>query len=157
MTGAQKIEYPPNLKLMPERALKDTEGFWGDAARELHWFKPWNRVFEWNYPNFKWFLEGRTNLSYNCVDRHVLEKGGGDKPAIIWESGETNETRVLTYRQLLDDVKRLAAALRAQGVEKGDRVTIYMPMVPRSRGAMKGALRWRWRLLSISSYDSRCS
>ena len=141
MTGAQKIEYPPNLKLMLERALKDTEGFWGDAARELHWFKPWNRVFEWNYPNFKWFLEGRTNLSYNCVDRHVLEKGRGDKAAIIWESGETNETRVLTYRQLLDDVKRLAAALRAQGVEKGDRVTIYMPMVPEATEAMLACTR----------------
>jgi len=141
MTGAQKIEYPPNLKLMLERALKDTEGFWGDAARELHWFKPWSRVFEWNYPNFKWFTGGTTNLSYNCVDRHVLEKGRGDKAAIIWESGETNETRVLTYRQLLDDVKRLAAALRAQGVEKGDRVTIYMPMVPEATEAMLACTR----------------
>jgi acetyl-CoA synthetase len=141
MSGAQKIEYPPHLEEMLERALKDTEGFWGEAARELHWFKPWDRVFEWNYPNFKWFLGGTTNLSYNCVDRHVLEKGRGDKAAIIWESGETGERRTLTYSQLLDQVKKFAAALRALGVEKGDRVTIYMPMVPEAAIAMLACTR----------------
>jgi len=141
MSGAQKIEYPPHLREILERALKDTEGFWGEAARELHWFKPWDRVFEWKYPDFKWFTGGTTNLSYNCVDRHVLEKGRGGKAAVIWESGETNETRVLTYSQLLDGVRRLAAALRALGVEKGDRVTIYMPMVPEAAEAMLACTR----------------
>jgi len=126
---------------MLERALNDTESFWGEAARELHWFKPWDRVFEWNYPNFKWFLGGTTNLSYNCVDRHVLQKRRGDKAAIIWESGETGQTRVLAYSQLLDDVKRLAAALRALGVGKGYRVTIYMPMVPEAAVAMLACTR----------------
>jgi len=126
---------------MLERALNDTESFWGEAARELHWFKPWDRVFEWNYPNFRWFVGGTTNLSYNCVDRHVVQKGRGDKAAIIWESGETGQTRVLTYSQLLDDVKRLAAALRALGVEKSDRVTIYMPMVPEAAVAMLACAR----------------
>jgi len=141
MSGSQKIEYPRPLKEMLERALNDTESFWGEAARELHWFKPWDRVFEWNYPNFRWFVGGTTNLSYNCVDRHVVQKGRGDKAAIIWESGETGQTRVLTYSQLLDDVKRLAAALRALGVEKSDRVTIYMPMVPEAAVAMLACTR----------------
>jgi len=124
-----------------ERALKDTEGFWGDAARELRWFKPWSRVLEWNYPDFKWFVGGETNLSYNAVDYHVLEKGRGDKAAIIWESAETNQRRVLTYSQLLDSVKRFSGALRAQGVRKGDRVTIYMPMIPEAAVAMLATTR----------------
>jgi len=141
MSGAQKIEYPSRLREMLERALKDTEGFWGEAASELHWFKPWDRVFEWNYPDFKWFVGGLVNLSYNSVDYHVLQKGRADKAAIIWESGETGESRVLTYGQLLDDVKSFAAALRALGVGKGDRVTIYMPMVPEAAVAMLACTR----------------
>lgn len=126
---------------MLERALNDTESFWGEAARELHWFKPWDRVFEWNYPDFRWFLGGTTNLSYNSIDRHVLQKGRGEKAAIIWESGETGQSRVLTYSQLLDDVKRLAGGLRALGVGKGDRVTIYLPMVPEAAVAMLACTR----------------
>jgi len=141
MSGAQKILYPSRLREMLERALKDTEGFWGEAASELHWFKPWDRVFEWNYPDFKWFVGGLVNLSYNSVDYHVLQKGRADKAAIIWESGETGESRVLTYGQLLDDVKSFAAALRALGVGKGDRVTIYMPMVPEAAVAMLACTR----------------
>ena len=141
VSTAQKIEYPARLREMLDRALKDTEGFWGEAARELHWFKPWNRVFEWNYPAFKWFVGGLTNLSYNCVDYHVLQKGRGEKAAIIWESGETGESRTLTYRELFEEVKKFAAALRALGVEKGDRVTIYMPMVPEAAVAMLACTR----------------
>ena len=141
VSTAQKIEYPARLREMLDYALKDTEGFWGEAARELHWFKPWNRVFEWNYPDFKWFVGGLTNLSYNCVDYHVLQKGRGEKAAIIWESGETGESRTLTYRELFEEVKKFAAALRALGVEKGDRVTIYMPMVPEAAVAMLACTR----------------
>ena len=141
MSGGQRIEYPPRLRDMLERALKDTDGFWGEAARELHWFKPWDRVFEWKYPDFKWFVGGLTNISYNAVDYHVLQKGRGDKAAIIWESGETGESRALTYGQLLDQVKNFAAALRALGVGKGDRVTIYMPMVPEATVAMLACTR----------------
>ena len=126
---------------MLERALNDTESFWGEAARELHWFKPWSRVFEWNYPDFRWFVGGYTNLSYNSVDYHVLQKGRGAKASIIWESGETGESRVLTYNRLLDDVKKFAGALRALGVEKGDRVTIYMPMIPEAAVAMLACTR----------------
>ena len=141
MSGGQRIEYPPRLREMLERALKDTDGFWGEAARELHWFKSWDRVFEWKYPNFRWFVGGLTNISYNAVDYHVLQKGRGDKAAIIWESGETGESRVLTYGQLLDQVNNFAAALRALGVGKGDRVTIYMPMVPEATVAMLACTR----------------
>jgi acetyl-CoA synthetase len=126
---------------MLERALKDTEGFWGEAARQLHWFKPWSRVLEWNYPDFKWFVGAETNLSYNAVDYHVLEKGRGDKAAIIWESAETNQRRAVTYSQLLDSVKRFSGALRAQGIRKGDRVTIYMPMIPEAAVAMLATTR----------------
>ncbi len=137
----RSVEYPPQLKEMLERALKDPEGFWGEAAGELHWFKRWNRVLEWNYPDFKWFVGGTTNLSYNSVDRQVLQKGKGEKPAIIWESGETGQSRVLTYTQLLDEIRRFAAALRGLGVGKGDRVTIYMPMVPEAAVAMLACTR----------------
>ncbi len=141
MSESQKVQYPAHLREVLERALKDTEGFWGDAARELRWFKPWSRVLEWNYPDFKWFVGGETNLSYNAVDYHVLEKGRGDKAAIIWESAETDQRRVLTYSQLLESVKRFSGALRAQGVRKGDRVTIYMPMIPEAAVAMLATTR----------------
>jgi acetyl-CoA synthetase len=141
MGEEQTIEYPPRLTEVLERALKDTDGFWGEAARELHWFKPWDRVFEWKYPDFKWFVGGLTNISYNAVDYHVLHKGRGDKNAIVWESGETGESRALTYGQLLGQVNEFAAALRALDVEKGDRVTIYMPMVPEAVIAMLACTR----------------
>ena len=140
MEGSQRIEYPPHLKWMLKRALEDPDGFWGEVAEELHWFKPWSKVFEWNYPFFKWFKGGVTNLSYNCVDYHV-RKGKGNRAAIIWESGEKGTTRVLTYNQLFFEVKRFAAALKALGIKKGDRVTIYMPMVPEAAVAMLATTR----------------
>jgi acetyl-CoA synthetase len=140
MEEPKRIEYPPHLKWMLKRALEDPEGFWGEVAQELHWFKPWNKVFEWNYPFFKWFKGGVTNLSYNCVDYHV-KKGKGNRAAIIWENGEKEETRVLTYNQLLFEVKRFAAALKALGVKKGDRVTIYLPMIPEATIAMLATTR----------------
>jgi len=126
---------------MLDRAMKDPEGFWAEAAGELHWFKTWDRVLEWNYPDFRWFLGGITNLSYNCLDHNVLQKGRGQKASIVWESGETGESRSYTYSQLLESVKKLAAALRALGVGKGDRVTIYMPMVPEAVVAMLASTR----------------
>jgi len=125
---------------MLKRALDDPEGFWGEVAQELHWFKPWDKVFEWNYPFFQWFKGGVTNLSYNCVDYHV-KKGKGNRAAIIWENGEKQATRVLTYNQLLFEVRRFAAALKASGVKKGDRVTIYMPMIPEATIAMLATTR----------------
>lgn len=134
------IQYPPHLKWMLKRALDDPEGFWSEIASELHWFKPWDRVFEGTNETFKWFSGGMTNISYNCVDVHV-RKGKGNRAAIIWESGEGGQTRVLTYNHLLFEVTRLAKALRALGVKKGDRVTIYMPMVPEAAIAMLATTR----------------
>ena len=135
-----KIEYPHRLMLMLKRALEDPEGFWGEIAKELYWFKRWDKVFEWNYPNFTWFKGGMTNLSYNCLERNV-QRGRGNCAAIIWENGEGLPTRILTYNQLLNEVKRFAAALKALGVRKGDRVTIYMPMVPEAAVAMLATTR----------------
>ena len=125
---------------MLKRALEDPEGFWGDAAKDLHWFKRWDRVFEWNYPNFSWYRGATTNLAYNCLERNI-DNGRGNHPAIIWENGEGFPSRSLTYGQLLDEVKRFADGLKALGVNRGDRVTIYMPMVPEAAIAMLATAR----------------
>jgi acetyl-CoA synthetase len=137
---ASKIEYPPQLKWMLRRSLEDPEGFWGEIAEELHWFRRWDKVFEWNYPNFTWFKGGITNIAYNCLESNI-KRGRGNHAAIIWENGEGLPTRVLTYNQLLHEVERFAAALKALGVNRGDRVTIYMPMVPEAAVAMLAATR----------------
>ncbi|MEM2902524.1 MAG: acetate--CoA ligase [Candidatus Bathyarchaeia archaeon] len=134
-------KYPPPVRRIVERALKDPEGFWGEVAEELYWFKRWDRVFEWKYPHFRWFIGGATNLSYNCVDYNVRHRGFGNKAAIIWECGETGETRVLTYNRLMYEVEKLSASLRALGIKKGDRVSIYMPMIPEAAVAMLAATR----------------
>jgi len=126
---------------MLDKAKNDTESFWGEVAKELHWFEPWDRVYKKEgYPFFKWFVGGKTNLSYNCLDYQVFKKNRGNKAAIIWES-EMGRTRVLTYGQLLHEVERFAAALKALGVGKGDRVTLCMPMVPEAAVAMLAATR----------------
>jgi acetyl-CoA synthetase len=125
---------------MLQEALENPEEFWGKIAGELHWFRKWDKVFEWKYPNFTWFKGGVTNLSYNCTEHHV-KKGRGNRIAIIWENGEGLPARTLTYQQLLQEVKQFAAGLKALGVEKGDRVTIYMPMVPEATVAMLAATR----------------
>jgi acetyl-CoA synthetase len=125
---------------MLKRALEDPEGFWGEAAKDLHWFKRWDRVFEWNYPDFSWYKGATTNLAYNCLERNI-DRGRGNHPAIIWENGEGFPSRSLTYGQLLDEVKRFADGLKALGVNRGDRVTIYMPMVPEAAIAMLATAR----------------
>jgi acetyl-CoA synthetase len=110
-------------------AETDYEGFWARHAVELlDWFEDWHTVLEWKLPVAKWFVGGKLNVSYNCLDRHVTA-GHGDQVAYHWE-GEPGDTRTITYAQLLDDVSRLANALKALGVRKGDRVAIYMGMVP---------------------------
>ena len=140
-TGAgKKVELPPKLKLMLQRALDDPDAFWGEAAEELHWFRRWDTVFDWEYPNFTWFKGGVTNLAYNCLERNIVS-GRGSRPAIIWENGENLPPRVLTYEQLLSDVKDFAGALKRLGVGRGDRVTIYMPMVPEAAVAMLATVR----------------
>jgi len=125
---------------MLKRALEDPEGFWGEIAEELHWFKRWDKVFEWDYPNFVWFKGGVTNLSYNCLEYNI-KRGRGNHAAVIWENDEGLPTRVLTYNQLLYEVKQFAAALKTLGVKRGDRVTIYMPMIPEAVVAMLATTR----------------
>src|ERR1051326_4997624 len=109
-------------------SVNEPEKFWGDIAKELHWFKPWNSVLEWKAPWAKWFSGGEINLSYNCLDRHVLA-GKGTKTALIWE-GEPGEIRNITYAELLKEVQKFANVLKSLGVKKGDRIAIYMGMCP---------------------------
>ncbi|RMD66307.1 MAG: acetyl-coenzyme A synthetase, partial [Planctomycetota bacterium] len=129
-----------------ERALRDPEGFWGEVAREFDWFEPFTRVLEWNPPDARWFVGGRTNLCHNCVDRQVAA-GLGERPAIHWEGepvdeqGKPREVRTLTYNDLLRETSRLANALKSLGVKKGDIVTLYMPMVPELAVAMLACAR----------------
>jgi acetyl-CoA synthetase len=132
---------PPQLRWFLQRARDDPEGFWSEAARELHWFRPWERVFEWQYPAFHWFRGGQTNLAYNAVDHQVLGQQRGTRAALVWESAETGAMRVLTCNQLFYEVQRFSAALTALGVGRGDRVTIYMPMVPEAVIAMLATTR----------------
>jgi len=120
-------------------AKADPEKFWGAVAKELHWFKPWDKVLEWNAPWAKWFVGGQTNLSYNCLDRHV-QTARRNKAAIIWE-GEPGEVRTYTYQQLLIEVERFANVLKGLGIKKGDRVAIYMGMVPELAIAMLACAR----------------
>jgi acetyl-CoA synthetase len=110
------------------RSIQDPQRFWGEIASELHWFAPWTKVLEWNPPSARWFVGGKINLCYNCVDRHAL----GDrknKVALLWE-GEPGETRTLTYGELYVEVQKFANVLKGLGVRKGDRVAVYMGMTP---------------------------
>ena len=121
-------------------SLKDTEGFWSAQAKEhLHWFEPFHTALEWKNPLAKWFVGGKTNVSYNCLDAHVLS-GHGDRVAFYWE-GEPGDRRTITYSDMLREVCRFANGLRKLGVEKGDRVSIYMPMVPELAVAMLACAR----------------
>src|SRR3954469_18797562 len=120
------------------KAAQDREGFWAGWAEQLDWKTKWDKVLEWNPPYAKWFTGGQLNASYNCLDRHLATRG--DKTAIIFE-GEPGDTRTLTYRQLHAEVCQFANALKALGVEQGDRVTIYMPMVPEAAVAMLACAR----------------
>ena len=123
-----------------DEAAEDYQGFWArQAADLLTWSTDWNTICEWNLPYAKWFLGGQLNVSYNCLDRHV-EAGRGDKVAFYWE-GEPGDARVLTYADLLDEVQRLANALKDLGVQRGDRVNIYLPMIPEAAVAMLACAR----------------
>ena len=121
-----------------ERAAADREAFWAEQAERLDWDQKWDRVLDWDDPPFaKWFVGGRLNAAYNCVDRHV-EAGLGDRVAIHWVGEPDDDTRTLTYADLKDEVSRAANALTDLGVEAGDRVAIYMPMIPEARGRDAG-------------------
>ncbi|HSL24039.1 MAG TPA: acetate--CoA ligase [Vicinamibacterales bacterium] len=122
-----------------DRANADPETFWAELARDLEWMRPWDRVLEWNPPFAKWFPGGRLNASVNCVDRH-LRTPRRNKAAIIWE-GEPGDHRTLTYFDLYRDVARFANALQKLGVKRGDRVAIYLPMIPELAIAMLACAR----------------
>ena len=122
-----------------QAAERDREGFWAEQARALEWIRPWDRVLEWNPPHAKWFVGGKLNVSANCLDRH-LDGPARNKAALIWE-GEPGDRRVLTYWDLAREVRKAANALKRLGVTKGDRVAIYMPLVPEAVIAMLACAR----------------
>ena len=122
------IKSMAELEQIRADASADPEGFWSRMAEELHWFKKWDTVLTWQPPHAKWFVGGRINVSYNCLDRH-LETWRRNKAALIWE-GEPGDTRTLTYQQLHTEVCKFANVLKSAGVEKGDRVALYMPLIP---------------------------
>jgi len=127
---------------MYQRSVDDPDGFWGDAAEEfLTWSKKWDKVSEWDYhsADIKWFIGGKLNVSYNCLDRHLETRG--DQTAIIWEGDNPDEDRKITYRELYNEVNKFANVLKARGVKKGDRVCIYMPMIPEATVAMLACSR----------------
>ncbi len=139
-SGSAHIQSREEYDKIRADALADPEGFWAGVAGELTWFKKWDRVLDWSDAPFaKWFVGGTTNLSHNCLDRH-LEAGKGAKTAILWE-GEPGDRRAITYAQLHQEVCEFAGGLRRLGVEKGDRVGIYMPMVPEAAVAMLACAR----------------
>jgi acetyl-CoA synthetase len=138
-----RIKSKEEYQRLYRESIDQPEQFWGRMAEELHWFKKWDRVLEWKAPFAKWFVGGKTNLSYNCLDRQIAE-GRGEKIAILWEGEPLQkeaEVRQLTFRQLRDEVCRFANGLKKLGVKKGDRVTIYMPMVPEAAVAMLACAR----------------
>ncbi len=122
-----------------KESVEQPEKFWGDVANELHWFKPWDKVLEWNAPWAKWFEGGQINLAYNCLDRHV-QSGRANKTALLWE-GEPGDLRTLTYEQLLTEVKKFSNVLLGLGIKKGDRIAIYMGMTPELPIAMLACAR----------------
>ncbi|HZP81219.1 MAG TPA: AMP-binding protein, partial [Chthonomonadaceae bacterium] len=121
------------------RAERDFEGFWAGWAKELEWTKPWDKALEWNPPHAQWFVGGQLNVSANCLDRH-LNGPRRDKRAIVWE-GEPGDQRTLTYAELSQEVNKFANVLKSLGIKKGDRVAIYMPMVPEAAITMLACTR----------------
>jgi acetyl-CoA synthetase len=122
-----------------EEADRDWQGWWASHAEQLRWMEPWDTVLEWTPPHARWFVGGKLNVSDNCLDRHI-DAGHGDQVAYHWE-GEPGDTRTITYAQLRDDVSRFANALKDLGVGKGDRVNIYLPMIPELPVAMLACAR----------------
>src|SRR5215471_13928739 len=129
----------PVIQRWIDEGRRDPDGLWARAASELPWFRKWERVFEWDPPTFSWFVGGETNLGFNAVDRHVLD-GDGGRAALVCIN-ERGERTVLTYAQLLHQVKRISAALRGLVIRKGDRLTIYMPPCVESIALMLATVR----------------
>ncbi|HEY4798441.1 MAG TPA: AMP-binding protein, partial [Bacteroidia bacterium] len=114
-----------------KRSIENPESFWAEQAESFVWKKKWDKVLEWNFsePNVKWFIGGKLNITENCLDRHLKERG--DQTAILWESNDPNEpSKKISYKELHESVCRFANVLKNNGAKKGDRICIYMPMVP---------------------------
>jgi acetyl-CoA synthetase len=129
-------------KAMYQHSVDDPEGFWGEQAKAfVTWSKPWSKVSDWDYHkgHIRWFEGGKLNVSYNCLDRHLATRG--DQVAIIWEGDDPSEDKKITYRQLHAEVNKFANVLKSRGVKKGDRVCIYMPMIPEASVAMLACAR----------------
>lgn len=128
---------------MYKRSIEDPEGFWGEHGKRIDWIKPYTKVKDVSYDtkdlHIRWFEDGTLNVSANCIDRHLADKA--DQPAIIWEGDEPDVSKIITYRELHDQVCRLANAMKDLGVKKGDRVTIYLPMIPEAAYAMLACAR----------------
>ncbi len=127
-------------KALYKKSEDDLGKFWADQADLIHWFKKWDTVLEWKPPFAKWFSGGKTNISYNCLDRH-LENGRADKVAIIWQAETLDESKTFTYRELHTEVCKFANVLKKHGIKRGDRVCLYLPMVPELAIAMLACVR----------------
>jgi acetyl-CoA synthetase len=134
-----RVRSMADYEALAKRAADDPEGFWAEIAGQLHWHKPWSRVLEWKLPDAKWFVGGKTNMATNCLDRH-LSGPRRDKTALLWE-GEPGDERKLTYAELHGEVCRFANVLVQLGVKQGDRVAIYMPLLPETVIAMLACAR----------------
>ena len=132
-----------SYQAMYKRSIEDPEGFWTDMANEhVHWFRKWDRVADWRFDgdvSIRWFDGAKVNVAYNCLDRHLEERG--DKPAILWEGDQPGEERRITFRELHAEVCKFSNVLKSKGVQKGDRVCVYMPMVPEAAVAMLACAR----------------
>ncbi len=142
--AAQANVTAEQYEAMYQRSVDDPAGFWGDQAEQyLTWFKKWDTVLDWSFDQedlrINWFKGGKLNVSYNCVDRHLDSRG--DQVAIIWEGDDPNEDRKITYRELHEEVCRFANVLKDRGVKKGDRVSLYLPMIPEAAVAMLACSR----------------
>ncbi len=127
------------LEKLREEAAADPESFWARMAEELHWFKKWDTVLKWDPPHAEWFGGGKINISYNCLDRH-LTTWRRNKAALIWE-GEPGDTRTFTYQQLHTEVCKFANVLKHANIQRGDRVALYMPLIPELAIAMLACAR----------------
>ncbi|MEE8251820.1 MAG: acetate--CoA ligase [Gemmatimonadales bacterium] len=137
-SDSARVKNMDGYRELYRQSIESADTFWASVADDLHWFEKWTKVLEWHPPHAKWFLDGKTNVSYNCLDRHLESRG--DKTAILWE-GEPGDVRKLTYRQLHTEVCKFANALKDLEVGAGDRVCIYMPMVPEAAIAMLACAR----------------
>ena len=141
--AAQALIDKGRYDAMYKRSIDDPDGFWGEHGKRIDWIKPYTRVMDCSYDpanvSIKWYEDGTTNVSMNCIDRHLAKRG--DQVAIIWEGDDPKDSKSITYRELHEHVCKLANVLKAKGVKKGDTVTIYMPMIPEAAYAMLAGAR----------------